>query len=290
MINKINFRPDNLICSPKKGDKNFSCYNSEDLEKLRQSWNVRHKDDIISFNEPKEVWKSLKERLHNVCKKESCWLRQNFVSSNLGKELLTSFVPEKPKKWKKKPYEWLSTKDIQNVMKQYEDAYDDFEFIGPSPIDYDTHIYNNSCVWPELCNFNLEEKMLNGINNIGIIFNLDKHNEPGSHWVAVFISLTEKYIYYFDSNKVYKREIPKQIFNLIDHINYDSENNFNFTFNFDYNNKVEHQKQNTECGIYCIYFLTQLLTKQKKWKDFITERIADSEMKKLRNVFYNTNL
>ena len=289
MPNKINFKPDNLICSPTKGEKKYSCFNSRDLKKLKESWNIRHNDDVIRFDEPKEIWLSLKEKLHNVCKKESCWLRQNFVKSELGRQLLSSFVPEKPKSWKKKPYEWLSTTDIQKVMKQYEDAYDDFEFIGPSPIDYNTNI-NNSCVWPELCNFNLEEKMLNGIKNIGIIFNLDKHNEPGSHWVAVFISLDEKKIYYFDSNKVYKKEIPKQIFELVDSLNNDSLNNFNFKFDFEYNNKMEHQKQNTECGIYCIYFLTQLITKQKKWSDFMSERIPDNEMKKLRNIFYNTKL
>ena len=289
MPNKINFKPDNLICSPTKGEKKYSCFNSRDLKKLKESWNIRHNDDVIRFDEPKEIWLSLKEKLHNVCKKESCWLRQNFVKSELGRQLLSSFAPEKPKSWKKKPYEWLSTTDIQKVMKQYEDAYDDFEFIGPSPIDYNTNI-NNTCVWPELCNFNLEEKMLNGIKNIGIIFNLDKHNEPGSHWVAVFISLDEKKIYYFDSNKVYKKEIPKQIFELVDSLNNDSLNNFNFKFDFEYNNKMEHQKQNTECGIYCIYFLTQLITKQKKWSDFMSERIPDNEMKKLRNILYNTNL
>ena len=26
-----------------------------------------------------------------------------------------------------------------------------------------------------------------GINKIGVIFNLDKHTQPGSHWVALFI-------------------------------------------------------------------------------------------------------
>ena len=69
----------------------------------------------------------------------------------------------------------------------------------------------------------------------------------------------------------------------------DAKNRFGFEFDFNYNNKVEHQKQNTECGIYCIYFITQLLTNKKVWKDFIDERIPDAEMKKLRNIFYNKN-
>ena len=51
-----------------------------------------------------------------------------------------------PESWKKKPNEWLSSVDITKVMKQYGSAYRDFEFLGPSPIDYDTHKYNGECV------------------------------------------------------------------------------------------------------------------------------------------------
>ena len=29
------------------------------------------------------------------------------------------------------------------------------------------------------------------INKIGIIFNLDKHDESGSHWVSMFINIKE---------------------------------------------------------------------------------------------------
>ena len=34
------------------------------------------------------------------------------------------------------------------------DKYDNFDFIGPSPIDFDTMV-ENKCVWPEICNFDL---------------------------------------------------------------------------------------------------------------------------------------
>ena len=279
-----------LKCSPKENgiENNFSCYITDDLKKLKNFWNIRHADDLITSHDPKEIWTTLKDRFSNVCNQEACWLRQNFVSSTIGTELLNSFSPQQPKSWKKKPYEWLTTTDIQSVMKQYEDTYDDFEFIGPSPIDYNTNI-NNQCVWPEICNFDIEKKLLNGKRKIGIIFNLDTHDEPGSHWVALYVELSKREIYYFDSTKTYKREIPKEIFEFVDNLNMDTNNRFAFEFDFNYNNKVEHQKQNTECGIYCIYFITQLLTNKKVWKDFIDERIPDAEMKKLRNIFYNKN-
>ena len=44
-------------------------------------------------------------------------------------------------------------------MKQYEDAFPFFEFIGPSPIDYDKHIAYGECVWEELCEFSLEAQI-----------------------------------------------------------------------------------------------------------------------------------
>jgi len=283
-----NARIRKLKCSPKRQgqENNFSCYTGDELNRLKSLWNIRHNDDIIASNDPKEIWNGLKVRLHNVCKKESCWLRQQFVTSHIGNELLNSFAPEQPENWKKNPYEWLTTVDIQNVMKQYEDVYDDFEFIGPSPIDYDNNV-NNQCVWPELCHFNIEDKLLNGINKIGIIFNLDTHDEPGSHWVVLYVELSKREIYYFDSTKTYKREIPKEIIKFVDNLNEEAERLGNFKLDFSYNNKIEHQKQNTECGIYCIYFITQLVTNNKSWKDFIDDRIPDAEMKKLRNVFYN---
>ena len=37
-------------------------------------------------------------------------------------------------------------------MKQYEKKYNNFRFLGPSPINYDYLIYDNECVWNELCN------------------------------------------------------------------------------------------------------------------------------------------
>ncbi len=46
-------------------------------------------------------------------------------------------------------------------MKQYESAYKDFNFIGPTPIDFDSHKYDGSCVWGELCDFDLQTQIKN---------------------------------------------------------------------------------------------------------------------------------
>ena len=54
-------------------------------------------------------------------------------------------------------------------MKQYEKYYRCFEFIGPSPIDYDTHMYEGECVWKELCEFSLKDQIKSGKTKIGMI-------------------------------------------------------------------------------------------------------------------------
>ena len=76
--------------------------------------------------------------------------------------MIDSFAPESPPEWKKNPNEWLSSIDIIDVMKQYEKAYKCFDFIGPSPIDFDTRKLYGECVWNELCNFNIADQLKNG--------------------------------------------------------------------------------------------------------------------------------
>ena len=63
------------------------------------------------------------------------------------------------------------------VMRQYEHTFKNFIFIGPSPIDYDTRKLFGTCVWEELCNFNLNEYIKKKKDKIGIIFNLSPSSE-----------------------------------------------------------------------------------------------------------------
>jgi hypothetical protein len=105
------------------------------------------------------------------------------------------FAPKSPESWKKNNNEWLSTSDIQSVLTQYEKAYPEFKFIGPCASDY-YFMENGQCVSPELCNLNVNTEPH---KYIGIVFNLDVHDGPGTHWVSVFIDLPKQTIYYFDS-------------------------------------------------------------------------------------------
>ena len=123
---------------------------------------MKHPDNAIKSNSPKKIWESLHFILGKTCKKESCWLRHKCLKENVDLSVLKEdFSPKAPEEWKKNPQEWLTSIEIIDFMKQYEKTYEDFEFLGPSPIDYDTHKAYGECVWEELCEFNLRDNLKN---------------------------------------------------------------------------------------------------------------------------------
>jgi len=271
-------------CSP-MSKKNYTCYNDKSLSNMKVLWNRRHPDSKIDSNNPKEIWNSLKQTMNNVCNNEKCWLKQLFMDNNLTSDLtLYTFAPSAPEKWIENPNEWLNNNDIIIVMKQYEHKYDDFEFIGPTPIDFDT-VINGVCVWPELCKFELIKQIKKNKTKIGIIFNLDKHDMSGSHWLTLFIDIFKQKILFFNSTG---DEPTPEIKALIDRIMKQAESIKSIKLEFEYlENKKNHQRENTECGIYCLYCITELLEKNKEPEYFLTHRIPDKKMEELRYKYFN---
>ena len=268
-------------CSPTK-DLDFTCYSRASLLKLRDLWNARHPDAKIKSKESKTIWAALRKALGNVCEKESCWLRQNFAKHDLDAELKAyTFAPEAPNEWKKNKNEWLSSIDIEKVMKQYEHLDPNFAFFGPSPIDFDSKMLYGECVWEELCHFNLQDMLKRHKTKYGMIFNLDEHWKDGSHWVSLFVDVPTKQICYFDSGG---DDIPVEISKLKDKI-IQQGSRIGIDFKFHLNHPFEHQMHDTECGIYCIYFIVNMIDKPS-FSRFKNKRITDKEMEKYRNVFF----
>ena len=275
-----------LQCSPDVNNKNYTCYNNDNLEKMRKLWNARHPERIISSNDPIEIWSKLKENIGSACNKESCWLKQKFMEGNISRDLLNyTFSPKSPDSWKTNKNEWLSSDDILKVMKQYEKFYKCFDFIGPSPIDYDTHKLYGECVWEELCKFNLSNELKKGKNKIGIIFNTDPHNKGGEHWICLFINIKKKYIIYFDSVGNYT---PTQVNKLIKNIK-NQGNAMDLKFKV-FKNKLKHQKRDSECGMYCLHVIIELLKDKTDPDELINKRITDEEMELYRKKYFNSEL
>ena len=280
-----------LNCSPLSNNNNkdsklnkLSCYDNNNLELFKKVWNENTNKKIFT-NNSEEIWNFFKKELSNKCYNELCWLESKPLNKVNNKELIIKelFKPFSPESWKSKPSTWLSSIDISKIMYQYEKVYKNFAFIGPSPIDFDSKQLFSTCVWEKLCKFDLKEYINKKKYKIGIIFNLDPHNKPGSHWVALFININKKFIFYFDSNGI---KIPKQINNLVSKIKKQGHE-LNLDFLFDSNEDFVHQYGDGQCGMFSLYFIIELLKESKTYNYFKKYRISDTTMKKYRKKYYN---
>jgi len=280
-----------LNCSPivNKTRKNkFSCYTDKQIHSIKKVWNLRHPDKKINFKKSRKVWNTLKDHMIDICDDEFCWLKQNFIKGDLYNYIYNyTFAPNAPKSWEKNPNDWLSSTDITSVMKQYEKIDPTFKFIGPSPIDFNNinkYKVNEVCVWPKLCNFSLKKHVENNKKKIGIIFNTDPHFKNGSHWIALFIDIKKKFIYFFDSAG---DKEPIEVSELIHKIKKQGQElKQPINFSIERNHPFQHQQGDSECGMYCLFFIIKLLNNGDK-NIFHSKVITDKEMEKHRDIYFN---
>lgn len=274
-----------------------SCFTKGTILDLKTTYNKYNSNNKIRSNDPREVHEIIQKRLPQ-CQKESCWVQHVEKSSVKQKLLSLLFAPTQPHEWKKNPSEWLSNHDILGVLNQYEKTFRHFTFIGPSAIDYDFKKPEEDmrCVCPNLCNFNLQDQYSNGKRKIGIVFNLDKHDQGGSHWVSLFIDLDAQFLFYFDSTAA---PIPLQIKKFVQKVKTQGETMTpKYKLAYFENKKMEHQLQNNECGMYSLFFIITLLIKEKDGEKLTTAdtlelflgkkgRITDQKMNGLRDEYFN---
>lgn len=268
-----------------------TCLPTPSLERLRRAWNKthpRHKIGGVTTRKNKRnakvgasrnLWKQLraKMRSHYDCDTEYCAVKK-LTEGEDAKELLNYFRPEKPTEWDKKPTQWLDSYNIEDVMGQYEKAESTFEFIGPVPIDFDKKTGAGEwgrCIVDELCKLDLAEMKKKGKTKIGIIFNLDPHDQPGSHWVCAFIDADASAAYYFDS---YGYEPEDEIVTLLGRMKEQGIQKV-------YYNDIRHQRKGSECGMYCLFVIICLL-RGRKFYDICSKIVDDETMNAFRDILF----
>ena len=287
--NKLNCNP-NIKSVVIRG----SCLPNELLNMLKKSYNDNNPDNIITSEKPRKIWKDLKMRL-KTCVKEDCWL--DIISDDEYREKIEKYLfiprPLQPNEWKSNPNAWLSNFDIDHVLQEYENSYPHFKAIKTATIDFD-----KICYVEDLCKLKSKQQLISlinsGKNKIGVVFNLDKFSDDGSHWVSLFIDLQDKFIFYFDSNG---DKIPKEIKSFVNRIKeFCSELDIPIELK-EYNNyKVQHQMENSECGMYSLFFIITMLTGkinnvpieslEDKLNLFREPRIPDNYVSKFRNIYF----
>ena len=279
-------------CSPRKDEIKDSCLKKKTLLSIAKILNKKNNTKIkLKKTSKKKLYSEIKKHLSkSECKTEACWGSLTMIMDSLSekekKELNTSFRPKQPKKWKEKPNTWLNTTDINSVMKQYEIKYPHFKYFEATPIDFHLKSDGNECLVSSLCNINIQ-KLKKKKKSIGLVFNTDKHNQPGQHWFSMYIDLVGKNrknpsIYYFDSAEAIHdiNDLPLQILDLMERI----QKQVNYKFDVLYNDK-QHQYGDTECGIYCLHFLVKML-EGIQFRDYVHDQLNDKKMEEFRKEFF----
>lgn len=284
-------------CNPNvkgKTIKKQSCMTTNALMKVRKYYNKYNPHSKINTQQPHRIWSELKRKLHH-CDNEICWLDE-FRDINLKSYIKNKlFSPSKPADWKNNPRKWISNYDILKVLAQYENKFPFFKLMNPTTLDFDErYSYGlGGCISNEICTFNLNDMIERGFTKIGFIFNLSKRHQKGSHWVSLFVDITKKYILYFDSNG---NESPDEVTTLTKRIMLQGKQLTN-PIEFEYTqNKISHQRSNTECGMYSLYFMITQITesisgksasKNRIFNHLLNRRIDDNYVFKYRNIYFN---
>lgn len=253
-------------------------------------WNKTHKNKI-QFNNNKNknnnniknktrknsLWSSLRTAMAQKykCDTEYCAVKK-LAGKSEKPNMLKFFKPDRPAAWDKDPKQWLDTENIENVMEQYEEGFPDFAFLGAVPLDFDKTIPEwGQCVREEMCKLDLEKSAKKGKTKIGVIFNLDPHDKPGSHWVAAYIDIPTKSAYYYDS---YGYRPEKEIADFLERCQAQGCSKV-------YYNDIRHQRSESECGTYCMYMILNMLG-GRPFQEICKDVVNDDVMNTFRDVLF----
>jgi hypothetical protein len=293
------------FCSPvreKVYEKDRTCFNKKALGRLVTAWNASHPDARIQGASSKskgELWSALDERMQSICKgsgREWCWV-DKIQDAKKSPEVVKSLRPAKPKEWYKRPFAWLSNFDIEAVMRQYQDdASYKYKFLGVYPIDFAGKTMFGACLFQEMCALDITKFIKRGYKYVGMITNLDRHDQDGSHWTSLFVCMDPSLpcygAYYYDS---VAHEPPKEMREFMKNVKQQCEAYHKGVGNFNIaHNTSRHQFGNTECGVFSMAYQIRWITKLREkpatvFEDVVHIRLRDKDVHKLRNILFRPN-
>ena len=264
-------------CTLSKKRLPYSCLTKKSLIKVAKKLRKVTKKKIpIYRNNIRKTYnlmcKIIKEEYK--CNTEICWTKIKGLFDILSKRdkkiFRKHFRPKLPKEVQEDYNAWLSNFDIDEVIEGLKLDNEDFYYYPATPIDF------HKCSVSKLCSIDIRKHHKNNKKKIGIIFNTDKSNGSGQHWIAMYIdmlgiNLDNEGIYYFDS---YSSSIPQQIKDLIEKIKVQGKDlNMDFVVT---NNNHSVQQNGYACGYYCMHFIENML-RGVNFQEY-SKKISDSLM------------
>jgi hypothetical protein len=282
-----------LTCAPGKEYVDGSCFTLKVLIEMARAYNATNpqnpiKDGNIDNERAyrKYLLIEIAKRFETLCTDQRCWLAQDFIKlmkpNEKNEAVKDTIRPHGPGG----QFKWLGTTNIDNVMKQYEQAYDDFYFFGAVPADFDKwdDIGNRQVPYKGIPSEYIESMLLKGKKRFGIVFNTDESNKSGQHWISAYADATTGIIAFFDSvsdppgsrirsllsrfKTVFKKHNIEPIY---------KENNAKF------------QYKDTECGVYSINFILRMLD-DGNFDEIVANPIDDATVNKCRVVYFGGKL
>jgi hypothetical protein len=268
-------------CHPSLGKETpmQGCIPVDVLHRVRNQLHISNNLNDIQLR------KEIETRLNSPPGAERTFLYKLPIAEQEKADIARRYLrPAMPSTWKSDPDMWLDSNNISAVMNQYEDAYPYFEFMGPFPVDfaapdpYQKAGGQPKCLMNEICELRVTQALANGTKSIGVVYNLDPHFKSGSHWVATYIDIVGHKCYYFDS---YGMAPPQQIARFMKWLTTQDPKMSLF-----YGSR-RLQFNNTECGIYCMYFIIRML-EGDKFLEITRRKPSDSDMLDLRDWLFST--
>jgi hypothetical protein len=285
---ELNINKKDLVCAPGVQFVSGSCISLDMLIKMAKAYNKNNTttpiklDDTVQIMSPNKYKKYLvrqfQKRLEK-CNDQKCWTKQDFMKhleAKLKKQLLKeTFRPIGPVADATQKHTWLNTTNIDDSMRQYENKYKDFFYLGTVPLDFeklDYYVFKN-------IDFNkyIEE----GKRRFGTVINLDKSYQSGSHWVSLFFNFDSGEICYSDS---YATNPEPEIAKFIQKVGKFIKTNLNKEPLIKIN-RTRHQRGGSECGVYSMEFILRLLSGES-FEQITAKRIPDEEVNKCRNIYF----
>lgn len=217
-------------------------------------------------------------RVGDKCTTQKCWGKQEFIK-HMEEKARSEFVkythrPNSPQG----KFEWLSTFDINDVMAQYYKENEGYKFFGAVPMDF------ADLSGIEIGNVNYNKYCKQGISKIGVIFNLDNHDQGGSHWTAMYTDFNKGNIFYFDSFGTKPEPRVRALMRQQARYLQNQGKNIN-AIRVDYN-KIQHQRGNSECGVYSINFLVRM-ARGDDFDKLCNNPVSDKQINKCRRVYFD---
>ena len=264
--------PGPRVCHPRLKGTNGECLTPDLVKKLGKNFGAPSEMDDRQLRH----WMTRRTR----CKTERCWIEKSSMNPEEKNNIMKSFFrPSMPDSWEEDPDEWLDSLNLADVMKQYEEVYPTFKFFGANPIDFSAPnpykkdaLEKRECLEDSICKLRIDTLTKEGKTHLGFIYNLDPSDKGGSHWIASFTDIPGHKSYYFDS---YGFKPPPQIARFLRSLTLqDSKMKLQY-------NARRFQYGDTECGVYCLYFLIRML-EGDDFRKFCRRAPRDGDMLELR--------